>query len=387
MLMGGKANRGTSSGHLIDVGRVFLSLVALTVAVAALGCVHVKTPGERLDAAGALQAVGEHQQALDALRALQQETPADDTVMRSVLHLRVAEILLLFNRTKEAAAEARRGLALDPRVDPSDWWSRTLVLLDDNKTADAAVALRKAVGAGRIDVTEFASAAWLAPLRSMPGYRTIVAAVLLNAGRLEEEQLQLLNAAGGISLQPLQALIAAPERSPGACSLAVVQLREPYTSTQQLTRVVGELVSPRIEGTGVEFHRETVTTDVETTFSAGGRTAHRSASGVYWGSSLLSASGVSNSTIRTEESVPTTMHSVILNPQGLFAVYQYDGLDQALLQNRVAVVFACLREVGQLPRAMLQQQRAPILDVVAYTRFAAGGLPIRRTAGEPVLTQ
>ena len=53
------------------------------------------------------------------------------------------------------------------------------------------------------------------------------------------------------------------------------------------------------------------------------------------------------------------MHSVVLNPQGLFAVYQYEGLDQALLQNRVAVIFACLREVGQLPRAGLQPRRWP----------------------------
>ena len=69
--------------------------------------------------------------------------------------------------------------------------------------------------------------------------------------------------------------------------------------------------------------------------------------------------------------MPTTLHSVVLNPQGLFAVYQYDGLDQALLQNRVAVVFACQREIAQLPRGVLQQQRAPILDVVAYSPFEA----------------
>jgi predicted Zn-dependent protease len=124
--------------------------LVLTSILAALGCVHVKTPGERLDAAGALQAVGEYQRALDDLRALLTETPADDTVMRSVVHLRIAELLLLFKRTKEAAAEARRGLALDPRVDPSDWWSRTLVLLDDNKPAEAAVALRRSREVARV---------------------------------------------------------------------------------------------------------------------------------------------------------------------------------------------------------------------------------------------
>ncbi len=362
-----------------------LHLVAIVLLLA--GCLHVKTPGERLGGAGALQAIGEYQRALDELRALQKETPAGDTVMRSVLHLRVAELLLLFKRTKEAAAEARSGLALDPRVDPSDWWSRVLVFLDDNKTAEAAVALRKAVGISRIDVTEFATASWLAPLRSMPGYRNIVAAVLLNAGRVEEEQLQLLNAVGGVNLQPLQVIIAAPERAQGACSLAVVQLREPLAAPQPATRVVGELVLPRVEGTGLEFQREVVTTTVETRFSGGGSTAHTSSSGVYWGSSLLSVWGVSNSTIRTEESVPTTIHSVVLNPQGLFAVYQYEGLDQALPQNRVAVIFGCLREVAPLPRATLQQQRAPVFEVVAYTPFAAGGLPIRRAPGEAVLTQ
>ncbi len=374
-------------GCMVTSGGRHSAAIVVVLSFVLVGCVHVKTPGERLGGAGALQAVGEYQRALDELRALQRETPATDIVMRSVLHLRVAELLLLFKRTKEAAAEARSGLALDPRVDPSDWWSRTLVLLDDGKVPEAAVALRKAVGTARVDVTEFATASWLAPLRSMPGYRTIVAAVLLNAGRVEEEQLQLLNAAGGVSLQPLQAIIAAPESASGTCSLAVVQLREPFASTQPSTRVVGELVSPRIEGTGVEFRRETVTTEVDTTFNGGGTTTHRSGSGVFWGSSLLSTWGVSNSTIRTEESVPTTTHSVLLNPQGLFAVYQYEGLDQALLQNRVAVIFACLREVGQLPRAGLQQHRAPILEVVAYTPFAAGGLPIRRAAGEPVLAQ
>lgn len=370
-----------------DVALVVRRALFIILAVGGVGCVHSRTATERLDAAGALQAIGEYERALVELRALLAEPASGDAVAASVVHLRIAEVLLALGRTKEAAGEARIVLSMDSGLDPSSWWLRPLVLLDSNNVAAAATALRQSVSGTRVDVTEFARASWLAPLRALPGYRATLASVLLNAGRVEPEQLQWLNAAGGINIQPLQTLIAAPERTAGACSLAVVQLREPFASTPPLTRVVGELVSPRLEGTGVEFQKETVTTEVDTTYSGTSDTTHRSSRGVYWGSSFLSASGRARSTIRTQETVPTTLHSVVLNPQGLFAVYQYDGLDQALLQNRVAVVFACQREITQLPRGVLQQQRAPILDVVAYSPFEAGGLPIRRYANEPVLTQ
>jgi hypothetical protein len=383
--MGAKA--GATMGRGGDVGLVVGRTLVLILTVAAEGCAHSRTATERLSAAGALEAAGEYEKALFELRAVLSEPSSRDAVAGSVVHLRIAEVLLALGRTKESASEARTGLTMDSGVDPSLWWVKALVLLDSNNVAAAAAALRQAVTGTRVDVTEFARAAWLAPLRALPSYRGTLASVLLNARRVEPEELQWLNAAGGINIQPLQALIAAPERLSGACSLAVVQLREPFASTPPQTRVVGELVSPRLEGTGVEFQKETVTTEVDTSFTGVSDTTHRSSGGVYWGSSFLSASGRARSTIRTEETVPTTLHSVVLNPQGLFAVYQYDGLDQALLQNRVAVVFACQREIAQLPRGALQQQRAPVLDVVAYSPFEAGGLPIRRNANESVLTQ
>jgi hypothetical protein len=97
--------------------------------------------------------------------------------------------------------------------------------------------------------------------------------------------------------------------------------------------------------------------------------------------------GNSTSVVQTEETVPTSVRSVVLNPQGLFVIFQYKGVDPMLLQNRVAAVFACQVDAAPLPKAELQQQRVPVLEVVAFAPFNAGGLPIRRTPGGPALQQ
>ncbi len=307
--------------------------------------------------------------------------------MRATLHLRLTELLLDLNLTGEAITEARRGLALMSAGDPSVAWFQTLVLVGDHKLVEASKVLAQAVAERRVAIREFAEAKWLTPLRTLPGYRTLVASLILNAGGLADDEMRALNAAGGIKLSPLQNVIAAPEASTGVCSLAVIQVREAMPANAGLTRIVGELVGPRIEGTGVEYHKELVTTTVDTSYQSTGSTNFSSRNGVFWGSSLLSSFGFARSTIKTESNVPKTSYSVVLNPQDLFVLYQYSGLDQALLQNRVAVVFGCVREVGPIPRALLQQQRAPVMDVVAYTAFEADGLPVRRSASEPVLSQ
>lgn len=366
---------------------LFRSQLLPVLCVLLTGCVHAPSREQRLTSVGALEAAGEYLKAVVELRALINETRQEEAAMRAILHLRLTEILLDLNLTSDAIAEARRGLALKSEGDPSDAWFRTLVLVGDHKLVEASKVLAQAVAERRVDVREFAEAKWLTPLRSLPGYRALVASLILNAGGLADDEMRALNAAGGIKLSPLHNVIAAPEANAGVCSLAVIQVREAMPANAGLTRIVGELVGPRIEGTGVEYHKEFVTTTVDTSYQSAGSASFSSRTGVFWGSSLLSSFGFARSTVKTESNVPRTSYSVVLNPQDLFALFQYSGLDQALLQNRVAVVFACVREVGPIPRALLQQQRAPVMDVVAYMAFEADGLPVRRSASEPVLSQ
>ncbi|GMU59238.1 MAG: hypothetical protein AMXMBFR34_10010 [Myxococcaceae bacterium] len=301
-----------------------------------------------------------------------------------LIHLELADTLLALGRSHEAADEAREAKAAMPehRLEP---WYEALVAADEGRGEDALDAMEKHAAKGYSDLHEFAATRWLDPIRTLPRYRVLVAKLIFNAGHLRDDEMAALDRAGGIALVPLQQLLAAPESAPGACSLAIVQMREVVSvPPAPRTRVVGELVLPRVEGTGVDVHPEQTTTHISSSSTVW---ATRSTGNVYWGTSFVTAFGVEDVEVRKQENVARTTYSVVLNPQGLFAIYSYEGLDSGLFQNRVAVVFGCAAGAETLARAQLQQRRAPVIEVVAYSPFDAGDLPVRRAAGEATLAQ
>jgi len=357
-------------------------------AVLACGCATHR-PAALLESAARNQRQGANETALAELRQALEATPESDVRGRAEIHFVIADHFVRLKRDDDAVSAARVGIALMKQLDPAPrmprrWWYEAFIALHRRDVDGSVSALTKLLGGGYDDVAEFCGAAWLAPVRAHPYYRALVATLVLNAGKLDEYDARLILKAGGIDLRALEILIAAPEKPAGACSLAVVQMRESLgQGPDGRSQVVAEVVNPQVEGDGVEYETRTARASVDTTSNSTAWVGRD----VYWGAPLLTAFGVgtSHSTVTRQETVPVNLYSVVLNPQGLFAVYQYEGIDPRLLQNRVAVIFGCAKSVADLPQAKLQRQRVPVLDVIAYSPFEAGGLPVRRAAGEPVL--
>lgn len=353
--------------------------IALVAAAGAMfaGCVHVPTREERLASVGPLRFLGEHEQAVRELRALRSEAPVGDHAFIGRVYVELVDNLLALKRHEEAVAAGRLALAT-PGFEREPWLA-TLVAVADGNLDAANGSLRQAMKQRRVTVAEFAEAEWLRPLRDRRDYATTLGVALLSAGGLSAEELNQLNAAGGIRLQPLARIVADPSRAEGSCSLAVVQVTSSVPVATDRTRFVGELVAPRVEGTGTNFVETPVRTTVRTN-------ALSSFTTVAWGPRLRSVSGFmtteSTSTMETTESRPETTYSVVLNPQNQFAEFEYVGLDDALLPNRTVTVFGCVRQVG----SMKNSASAAVLEVIAYLPFDADGLPVRRTPSGPMLS-